>query len=127
MNSELTAAKATNCHGGDVLTAKQAKDRLNCSLSAIYGMFKDGELSGFRLKGGGKKNGIRIHANSIDELMRRNANTAAPNKAPHPAPPQALARRAPAANPPRAVQGLRHLRVKPRSQQEGHAPADEGR
>jgi hypothetical protein len=59
MNGELTAAKATNSHTDDILTAKQAKERLKCSLSAVYGMFKDGELSGFRLKGGGKKNGIR--------------------------------------------------------------------
>ncbi len=126
MSSDLTAAKATNCHGDGILTAKQAKERLKCSLSAVYGMFKDGELSGFRLKGGGKKNGIRIYADSINELMRRSANTAAPTKV-QSSPPQPPPRRPPAATPPRAVQGLRHPLVKPRSHQEGRAPADEGR
>jgi excisionase family DNA binding protein len=68
----------------DILTAKEVKDKLRCGLSTVYDLFEAGELRGFRLKTGGKRNGIRIYAESVSELMKRNANRAKPAPAPEP-------------------------------------------
>ena len=76
MSCEMMATSETNAHAPNILTAKEAKDLLKCGLSTVYDLFEAGELRGFRLKTGGKRNGIRIFATSIDELMVRNANPA---------------------------------------------------
>ena len=57
-----------------ILTVKEAAVRLRCGLSTIYELFAAGSLQGFRLRQG--RGGIRIYANSVDQLMRRNANAA---------------------------------------------------
>jgi hypothetical protein len=129
MSCYSTATNEANSYDDDIVTAKAVKDRLKCGLSTVYDLFETGELRGFRLKTGGKRNGIRIFAKSIDELMARNANRAKPALASEPAPsstrPPAPPRRSTAATPVQAVQGLRHLRLTQPSHSEAPAPGVE--
>ena len=126
MSCYTTVPNETNNHRNDILTANEAKYLLKCGLSTVYDLFNEGELKGFRLKTSGKRNGIRIFANSIDALMARNANRAkaAPvgEPVPNSAPPPAAPRRTNTVIPQQAVQGLRHLRLTQSSQQEAPAP-----
>jgi len=51
------------------LTAKEAAERLRCSVSQVYKLYANGELRGYAV--GRKK---IIFADSIDEYIARNAN-----------------------------------------------------
>lgn len=51
----------------------ETRQKLNCSGKTVYRLYKAGKLRGFKLNDTSKA-GIRIFAESVQELMERNAN-----------------------------------------------------
>ena len=56
-----------------ILLPHEVAAQLRCSRRQVYDLFRDGELSGFRLG-----THIKIHADSVNDFIKRNSNTQPP-------------------------------------------------